>query len=400
MSPMSSAPKGRPAHLWLTKSFWLVIFLTSLLACACAPISKLNFPPAGDNFDVYVENTIKHIEKNRKFLSNQPQSEVAWNSPRQWTPQEKTTRGILLIHGLGDSPYSFIDIGPKLASQGYLVRAILLPGCGTKSEDMIGVTIDDWRQAVKDQAELLASEVQDLYLGGFSSGANLALEYALNNQEKVKGLLLFSPAIKSTQSLDFLAPIINIFTHWINRPPKDPATASLMRYDAIPTDSMVIYYFSSVFLRRQLAKTSYYGPTLVILVRQDSIVDVRHIAHNFDKWFPNPNSRLIWYGDTDYVPKNAKRFLFKPDVFPEYRIDSFSHMSVLFSPLNPEYGLGGSQRICFNGQGFVLFNRCLKGDDVWFSAWGDNRSGRVHARLTFNPHFDWQASITAEVLGF
>lgn len=35
---------------------------------------------------------------------------------------------------------------------------------------------------------------------------------------------------------------------------------------------------------------------------------------------------------------------------------------------------------------------------VWYSDWDYREDGKVHARLTFNPSFDWQASVMADVL--
>jgi alpha-beta hydrolase superfamily lysophospholipase len=40
-------------------------------------------------------------------------------------------KALVLVHGLGDSPYSFRDIANHLAEQDYLVRAILLPSHGS-----------------------------------------------------------------------------------------------------------------------------------------------------------------------------------------------------------------------------------------------------------------------------
>ncbi len=103
-------------------------------------------------------------------------------------------KGILLVHGLGDSPYSFTDIGPVLADNGFLVRTLLLPGHGTRPGDMLNVQIDQWRALLKKQTEILEQEVDQVYLGGFSTGANLVTELALQD-ERIAGLVLFSPRL-------------------------------------------------------------------------------------------------------------------------------------------------------------------------------------------------------------
>jgi hypothetical protein len=35
---------------------------------------------------------------------------------------------------------------------------------------------------------------------------------------------------------------------------------------------------------------------------------------------------------------------------------------------------------------------------VWYSDWGYREAGKVHARLTFNPYFDWQLQQIQQLL--
>jgi hypothetical protein len=136
---------------------------------------------------------------------------------------------------------------------------------------------------------------------------------------------------------------------------------------------------------------------VVILAERDSVVDVRLVAEAFGRWFPHPDSRLIWYGGPP-PPGAPAAVQVKPAHLPEMRIESFSHMGVLFSPDNPEYGPDGAQRNCHNGQPRAMFGRCLSEPEIWWSAWGHRVPGKVLARLTFNPWFDWQAAIIGSVL--
>ncbi|WP_326901149.1 hypothetical protein P8F81_01970 [Kosakonia cowanii] len=47
------------------------------------------------------------------------------------------------------------------------MRTVLLDGHGTRPADLIGVSVDQWRQVVNEQAAILAKEVDSLWLGGF-----------------------------------------------------------------------------------------------------------------------------------------------------------------------------------------------------------------------------------------
>ncbi|RMP13698.1 hypothetical protein ALQ30_200325 [Pseudomonas syringae pv. persicae] len=73
-------------------------------------------------------------------------------------------------------------------------------------------------------------------------------------------------------------------------------------------------------------------------------------------------------------------------------------MGILFAPDNPLYGVAGSQRICWNGQSTSDTAKCMAEGPVWYSDWGYNEPGKVHARLTFNPYFEWQTHVMLGVL--
>ncbi len=81
------------------------------------------------------------------------EKELTYHTLFEIRPAGKTDKGILLIHGLGDSPWTYRDLATKLAEQGMLVRTVLLPGHGTKPADMIGVTSEDWNKAVQEQID-------------------------------------------------------------------------------------------------------------------------------------------------------------------------------------------------------------------------------------------------------
>lgn len=373
------------------------IFLGAvLLFCLCACADKRNIMPLGqDSFEAYRLSTTQWLTQHRQFQTDDRTSELLWNSPREWRPEGTPEKGILLVHGLGDSPWSFNDIGPILASHGFLVRTVLLPGCGTKPVDMIGISADDWRRVVVEQTDILRREVREVFLGGFSTGANLVLEYAYAHPE-IQGLVLFSPGIKSDEPLDFLAPFAALFSDWLLDPDSGRPLQDPMRYSIVPTNGFAQFYRTSVAVRRLIQRTTFDRPVVMILSEHDSVLDVRYILKRFTTRFTHPQSRLIWYGAP--VAEHGERVLVRPDALPEWRISAFSHMGVLFSPHNEEYGFNGTQRICWNGESRTNYQRCLAGEEVWFADWDYEEPGKVHARLTFNPYFDWQASVILEVL--
>jgi len=306
-------------------------------------------------------------------------------------------RGVLLIHGLGDSPWTFVDLGQSLANQGFLVRTVLLPGHGAQPSDILDTTANEWRSTVWEQAAALQRDVTgDVYLGGFSTGANLALEYAYAHPD-IAGLLLFSPAYKSLP-FDWAAPLLSRARPWLIMPGEDHPGQNTVRYLNVPTNGFAQFYRTSSSARRLLRARSYVKPVFMVVAEHDSVLNTRFLLRAFVQRFPHPRSRLVWYGA---LPKSAsmdQRVLSRPDHLPKQRISQFSHMGLMFSPDNPLYGTNGHERICLNGQSKQLTKACKTAGDVWYSDWGYQEDGKIHARLTFNPYWQWQSGVLRSVL--
>jgi alpha-beta hydrolase superfamily lysophospholipase len=378
-----------------------LLLLAGFSGCTAArpPASTASAAPLGQaSFDAYRRETVEWLRQQRNFQTTDRDSELAWNAPAEWRPAGQAQKGILLIHGLGDSPWSFVDIGERLAAQGFLVRTVLLPGHGSKPADLLDVDIGDWRRLVKEQVALLQKEVPQVMLGGFSTGANLALDHALDNPA-IDGLLLFSPALKSGVPGEALLPWLAKVRPWLREPAGTQPQQTALRYLNVPTNGFAQYARTGASVRQKMAQKTWDKPALLVLAEHDSVVDVEYVLRAFERRFTHPASRVIWYGERSQRQRADSRLLVRTDRLPEAHISEFSHMGVLFAPGNPLYGSAGSQKLCWNGQSEEKQRACMAGAPVWYSEWGHQEEGKIHARLSFNPYFDWQAGVMREVLG-
>jgi alpha-beta hydrolase superfamily lysophospholipase len=110
--------------------------------------------------------------------------------------------GVLLLHGMSDSPYSLMQIGRALNKKDAFVLGLRLPGHGTAPSGLLTATWEDMAAAVDLAMAYLAEQAEDkpLYIIGYSNGGSLGLLYALSQLEqdvtpKLSGLILISPAI-------------------------------------------------------------------------------------------------------------------------------------------------------------------------------------------------------------
>ncbi len=110
--------------------------------------------------------------------------------------------GVLLLHGMSDSPYSLRALGQALNRSGFWVVGLRLPGHGTAPSGLKYVKREDMSAAVRIGVAHIAATIgpKPIHLIGYSTGAPLALEFALDALEaKVSpvpaSLVLISPAI-------------------------------------------------------------------------------------------------------------------------------------------------------------------------------------------------------------
>ncbi len=130
-----------------------------------------------------------------------------WNRTYILQPAGEPIGGVLLLHGLTDSPYSLRSFGRALAARGYRVVGLRLPGHGTAPSGLVTFKAADLEAATQlAMRDLRASlgAAKPIHVIGYSNGAALAVSYALDattdlTLPRPAGLVLISPAIGITR---------------------------------------------------------------------------------------------------------------------------------------------------------------------------------------------------------
>ena len=137
------------------------------------------------------------------------------SDPNNWTPNwnrsfelpaSSANAGVLLLHGMSDSPYSLRHLGERLNSAGAYVLGLRLPGHGTAPAGLVELGWEDMAAAVRLAVRHVSRQIgnQPLYIVGYSNGAALAVHYALaalrdESLPRADRLVLLSPAIGVTR---------------------------------------------------------------------------------------------------------------------------------------------------------------------------------------------------------
>jgi pimeloyl-ACP methyl ester carboxylesterase len=166
--------------------------------------------------EVLEELEAKMEERSREAMTLSRHATASQNNPNGFTqnwnlsykvePAQELMGSAVLIHGLTDSPYSMRATAGIFSEAGLETFVPRIPGHGFNVGSLASRDKKDWLSAVSlsvRAADAAREPGQPLVIGGYSNGAVLALQYAI--ECKTEGLpcpdriLLMSPAIGVTK---------------------------------------------------------------------------------------------------------------------------------------------------------------------------------------------------------
>jgi alpha-beta hydrolase superfamily lysophospholipase len=132
-------------------------------------------------------------------------------------PVDAPRGGVLLLHGLTDSPYSLRALGETLHEQGFWVVGLRLPGHGTAPSGLKYVRWQDMASATQLAFQHLVDAMGDkpVHVAGYSNGATLALDLSLEALDDPArpmpaSLILVSPSIGITAAAALAGPTASL----------------------------------------------------------------------------------------------------------------------------------------------------------------------------------------------
>ncbi len=316
--------------------------------------------------------------------------------------------GVLLVHGLSDSPYHMRRIGEFLSDDGYYVIGLRLPGHGTVPSALIDVRWQDWYQAVEFAAGFVQKEIISrgsgiFIMGGFSTGAALNVRYTL--EQIIEGgnhlpdkLLFFSPAFGITPYAKLTKiprifnwiPFLNKFKWQSIEPEYDPYRYTSWSFNI----GFQIYELAKMnwkLVKKVSSREEYREkvPSMIAFQsRLDATVLPQKVYELFDRIAPVESQLFIFDVNRRYQPilsddvlnwsqdmipgdrvKDMIRMIPGDGIWPE-SIYAVSHLSVPISPEDAVYG-----------EDSLIGGLNLKGEKAVL------RTGIDFQRLRYNPFF-------------
>jgi carboxylesterase len=116
--------------------------------------------------------------------------------------------GVLLCHGFTGSPQSLRPWAEHLAERGHTVALPLLPGHGTRWQDLQVTGWQDWYATVDRELRVLRERCEKIVLCGLSMGGALALLLAARHGDAVRGVAVVNPAVSFPRLQGYALPVL------------------------------------------------------------------------------------------------------------------------------------------------------------------------------------------------
>ena len=181
--------------------------------------------------------------------------------------------GVLLVHGFTGSPASLKPWAQALGDQGYAVEVPLLPGHGTRWQDLNRVAWTEWYAESEAAFDRLRESCEAVVVGGLSMGGSLALRLAEERGDQVSGVVLVNPFVSSTRKelvalplMKLVIPSLRGIVNDIKKPGQDERG-----YDRVPLKALDSMLHGWKGLRRELPEVT--QPILLFRSAEDHVVD-------------------------------------------------------------------------------------------------------------------------------
>ncbi|MCX5370510.1 alpha/beta fold hydrolase [Streptomyces sp. NBC_00015] len=147
--------------------------------------------------------------------------------------------GVLLCHGFTGSPQSLRPWARYLAGQGLTVSLPLLPGHGTRWQDMALTGWPDWYAEVDRELRALRDRCSRVFVAGLSMGGALALRLAAKHGEGVAGVIVVNPANRVHGLSAYALPVARHLVRTTKGITSDIAKEGVLEsgYDRVPLHS-------------------------------------------------------------------------------------------------------------------------------------------------------------------
>ncbi|THB76403.1 MAG: alpha/beta fold hydrolase [Desulfobacteraceae bacterium] len=206
--------------------------------------------------------------------------------------------GVLLIHGYMAAPAEVKGFAQYLHARGYTVYAPRLKGHGTSPEDLSQTRYTQWIESVEEAYVVLKHSCETIFIGGFSTGAGLALELCTRVKD-YKAVFAIAPPIQLRDLGSYFIPAIDTWNQMIKKVKLDAMAKEFIANQ--PENPHINYHRNPISGVHELEKLmddleprlkQIEQPALVVQSRNDPVVEPKgtsrlfqHIGSAFKEYY-------------------------------------------------------------------------------------------------------------------
>jgi len=210
-------------------------------------------------------------------------------------------RAVLCLHGLTATPYEVRPVAEALAARGFRSLGPLLPGHGTRPEDLARVTWQAWLAAARAAHAELAARHARIFVVGTSMGGLLAL--ALASELPIAGLATIGTPLELRVPPDPLLALVQRLRPFLPKRGgpdiRDPAArARHPTYSVMPVASVRQLVELQRFVKQRLSRVT--APILVAHGAHDRTADPADQARLLSGVASQHKERLL-LGDSGHI---------------------------------------------------------------------------------------------------
>ena len=218
--------------------------------------------------------------------------------------QEGNSRGVLLLHGFGDTPQTLRKLAVDLHAAGFDVRAPLLPGHGTSVANFLASRRRNWLDFARAELANMKRSRERVALVGLSMGGALAAILASENPD-TPALVLLAPYLDMPT-----IPRLAATSFWMwggNREIKSNSPNSIrdpveraknVGYGAYSRRLLFELWRLAGLARASLSRIV--SPTLIMQSRTDPRIASK-VAERAYAALGTTDKKLVWMEDTGHI---------------------------------------------------------------------------------------------------
>lgn len=202
--------------------------------------------------------------------------------------QEQEAPGILLIHGYMAAPEEMKAFAQYLHQNGFTVYVPRLKGHGTSPEDLAGTKFEQWIESVEEAFVVLRHSCEEVIVGGFSTGAGLALDLCT----RVDGMAAVFAVAPPMRLQDLGSYFVSTVNSWNTMIKKIHLTAMVKEFIENHPENPHINYFrnpiAGIYQLEKLMESlepklkTIRKPVLVVQSRKDPVVNPKGTLKLFE----------------------------------------------------------------------------------------------------------------------